>query len=56
MGRGVRVKKFTPKDSYLCEYKGERVTAREGKRREVGYGDTPACYMYYFKTKAGDMW
>jgi len=49
-GKGLSVVATSPilSGATVCEYGGELISAKEGRRREKIYGDTARCYMYFF--------
>ena len=49
-GREVITTIQRKKGDYLCNYIGELLTAREGKKKVKLYDETTGCFMYFFKT------
>ena len=54
-GHGVFLTEDICKNSFVCEYSGELITAKEGYRREDLSGDA-SVYRFYFTFKKHDMW
>ncbi|CAD5221294.1 unnamed protein product [Bursaphelenchus xylophilus] len=50
-GRGIRAGRPFKKDEFVVEYRGEMLTAAEGKKREQEYArsTTIGSYMYFFQ-------
>ena len=46
-GRGIYCSGIIQEGSFLCEYRGELVSAAEARKREKQYRDTN-CYIYFF--------
>ena len=48
--------KFIPKHTYICQYQGELLEARDAVMREKEYSEDDGCYMFYFFFKGKKYW
>ena len=55
-GRGVVAVEPLLEGQVVCEYEGELITAREGRKRGEEYGSNVGSYLYFFHYKSKHLW
>ena len=55
-GRGVVAVEPLLEGQVVCEYEGELISAREGRKRGEEYGSNVGSYLYFFHYKSKHLW